>query len=149
MRIEIESQMLRSAREDAGYQPVFRGTELQVEGAMPEASLKNLRVLLKAGLQVASISIVEDGHAFITFTTGETYLAMGFAVGEASLLTKCFAEFASTALGRTADFWENQFIAAYDADHRGLIELSPTDESCPDIDFQPRLVRDHDRDAEI
>lgn len=137
MQIEIESQMRSAARDGVdGYQPIFRGQPLEVEAAIPEVSLKNLRILLKAGLQVASMIAVESGHILVVFKTGETYLATGFAVGEASDLTKAFAQFASEAFPGSRREWENQIIHFYAPDYQGLINPARTPIAGPRV-FKP------------
>jgi hypothetical protein len=138
MKIEIESPMRALARDNEpdAYQPVFRGLELEVEAQIPEVSLRNLQVLLKAGLRVATMAVVEHGHILVTFEMGETYLATGFAIGVASDLSLAFAKFASEAFPGTQQDWENHLAYMLPAGWRGLIDPKATAfESC----LQPRI----------
>ncbi len=105
MKIEVTSPMKLAAEEGMnGYLPTFRGEELAVEMSDPAASLKNLRKLLKAGLKVLSVTMFEGENVLVVFTTGETYLATGFTVGEVDDVS-FFAQFLSEAgLGKTSEW---------------------------------------------
>jgi hypothetical protein len=125
MRIEIESAMRKAAREGCdGYVPVFGDLSLQIEGSTPDVSLNNLRVLLKSGLKVASVTVVEGGHVLAAFVTGETYLALGFAVGRhASELTLNFSQFMHSAFPRLSPSdWEGILTTFFDDNHMGVID---------------------------
>lgn len=137
MNIEIESKMRAAARDGVdAYQPTFRGEPLEVEASLPEVSLRNLRKLLKAGLQVVAMVAVENDHILIAFKTGETYLATGFAIGEPSDLTKAFAQFASEAFPGSRRDWENQIVNFYQPGFQGLIDPIHTPVSKPKV-FKP------------
>lgn len=147
MKIEIESTMRTAARDGIdAFQPVFRGQPLEVEASLPEVSLRNLRALLKAGLEVATMTVVEHGHVFVAFKTGETYLATGFAVGQFSQLSHCFAQFAAEALGGDVSGWENHLGGMYREDEPGLIApcltppgIEPGESG--EIGFSPRVFK--------
>lgn len=130
MQIEVESPM-RSV-EDA-YQPTFRGEPLEVEASLPEVSLRNLRVLLKAGLKVVSMLIVENGNILVVFQTGETYLATGFACGEASDLTKFFGQFLSEAFKLKRRDCEDFVVHGYTPTSRGIINMRNMPSTGPKI----------------
>ena len=137
MKIDIESSMQQAARNGLdGYQPIFRDQPLEVEACIPEVSLRNLRVLLKAGLEVSTMTVVEEGHVLIAFKTGETYLATGFAVGQVSDLTKFFSQFASEAFSGSQSEWESHIAYFYEPEHQGLIEPMLT------ADLQPRIFQE-------
>jgi len=124
MRIEIESAMKKAAREGIdSYIPVFNGVDLEVEACIPEVSLRNLRTMLKTGLKVASVTVVDDGHILVAFATGETYLATGFAVGPASDLTLGLSKFMASAFPKlSASDWEGVITVGHDEYFRGVID---------------------------
>lgn len=131
--IEIESPMRKAAREGIeSYLPTFRGQHLDVEGCIPEVSLKNLREILKAKVKLTWAEAVENGHIYLAFDSGETYLATGFAVGGIEVNGKRrsdpriieFAQFLSEALGGTTNNWCKKLMGnGYDVGFRGEIEL--------------------------
>ncbi len=82
MNVEVDSQMRLAAQQHVSeYQPIFKGQPLRAETGLTANSEANLNHLLQAGLEVASIRVVEGGHVFVAFKSGESYLAMGLAVG--------------------------------------------------------------------
>lgn len=113
-RIQVENPMRVAAREGVSeYQPVFRDIALEMEDQItPEASaaisMRNLRALRKAGLVVKMVECVENYHVLVTFTTSETYLALGFQIGTQDYTTKYFGQFLSEVFGGTAENWFKQ-----------------------------------------
>jgi len=120
---------LRKAASDGlrSYQPIFQGELLQIEAEDAEVSLNNLIHILTTGAHVTWVEVVESGHVYVAFDSGESYLATGFAIQDShSLMTKCFAEFMNEATGGTdAEKWLASLLLAYGPKHRGGITLVP------------------------
>ncbi len=111
---DTESPMRQAARTAAcGYRPLFRGQPLDPETECPEASLKNLRVLLKAKLEIVAIHAVEHGHVFFVFSSGDTYLATGFAVGVENRKVEAFAQLLLEACGGNKKAWAYHLCDGY------------------------------------
>lgn len=140
MKIEVESLMRKAAANGLSeYQPIFRGEPLEVEAGEPKASLDNLRKMIKEGLEVQSVLVVEDANVLVVFKTGETYLATGFDIGDDSVATKSFAEFLEFGLGYTTQVdWFN-LLEAQDRLFKGPID--PT-RIMPPSRQRPRIMRD-------
>ena len=151
MNIEIESTMRTAARDGISeYLPTFRGKHLDVESCFPEASLKNLKIILSAGVKLVWAEVVENGGVYLAFDSGQTYLALGFAVGGIEVGGKrrldariiAFAEFLSQAVGLTTDDWCKKLTdEAYSSDFRGDINLEIAG---PDVEniATPRLFEE-------
>ncbi len=75
-----------------GYNPVFQGRMLETEGALPEVSLRNLRIIRKTGIYPLLVEVRADGTVFFVFNNGTCYVATGFSVGTSGLETTCFAQ---------------------------------------------------------
>lgn len=127
-QIPTEHPLRRAANEGLRcYQPTFRGELLEIEAEDAEVSLNNLIHILTAGAHVTWVEVVESGHVYVAFDSGESYLATGFAIQDShSLMTKCFAEFMNEATGGSdAEKWLASLLLAYGPAHRGGITLVP------------------------
>ena len=128
-QINVDSPMKQAFdRGVTEYEPIFRGTALDVEASDADNSFNNLRRILDCGVKVAGMHVGPSG-VLITFCTGESYLATGFAVGNCDvghegLDLLRFAQFANAAgLGRLKDWkW---YLATLPSHFRGQIELAP------------------------
>lgn len=111
---------------------------MEVEASIPDVSLRNLRTLVEAGLHVAVLMVVEQGHVLVVFTTGETYLATGFAVGEESECSAAMAKFASQTFGRSVREWYLSLSdgGIWPAHCRGIIDPNMLPGAAPRV-FDP------------
>lgn len=76
------------------YLPAMEGFDLETEGGFAEVSLRNLRKIVQSGRQPVTFYVAHR-NVLVTFRSGETYLATGFAVGYKGVEVAAFAEFAS------------------------------------------------------
>jgi hypothetical protein len=144
MKIEVDSSMRIAARQMVGeFQPVFRGQVLKTEVGLAANSEANLNHLLKEGLAVASIRVVEAGHVLVAFTGGESYLATGFAVGHAmddpenGGKTTALARFmAKVFSGTTTKRWHEALVRCpHNPSKEGVLDLK----LYPDAYLKPRI----------
>ena len=81
--------------ESVAYQPVFSGTELEIEQGQTVPTLKNLNAILDAGNQEIAVFLLGNGRVVVVFTNANTYLATGFSYGHHGQEVRQFAAFAS------------------------------------------------------
>jgi hypothetical protein len=102
------------------YRPIYKGEPLEEENGNPEPSLHNLRKILADKLYVQYMFVGPHSHIFIVFTTGETYLATGFSIGDHGTKTKAFAQFSSEIkLGTPRECF--QFLQAVEPEYTGVL----------------------------
>jgi hypothetical protein len=113
--LNVETPMLAAFRGDGlgHHQPVFRGTPLAAECGDCAVSIKNIQVMLDAGLQVREA--LTEGHGrkvLVCFDSGEQYLATGFAYGgdmeandEDKAKVRALARLLSRWFGREVESW--------------------------------------------
>lgn len=107
MLIHVEQPMLVAATDCVQeYQPIFRDQPLKAESGIPANSEANLKLLLKAGLEVIAIHVVNDRPLFI-FDTGASYLATGFQLSADYRDPKCvaFARMVARVFGGKEEEW--------------------------------------------
>lgn len=106
--ISITSPMLKAFQEGVPrYTPLFEGKPLEEEQGCSATTIRNLSVLLGAGLRVASFHVNAGRQVFILFVTGESYLATGFSTGERNDKVAALSKFAARAgFGDAAELFE-------------------------------------------
>lgn len=121
--IPIEDAMTQAFRRGTlAYKPKFCDRVMRLEIGAVEASLANLRELIKSGLTVREILIGPHGNALIRFDDGHSYLATGFSVGRESTPTKGLAEFCAEAgLGSHENIYA--YLVALPADYEDILDL--------------------------
>lgn len=80
---------------DDTYQPVFPGTELELEYGQTKATLNNLNAILDSGNQEIAAFLLSSGQVMVVFASGNLYLATGFHYGHPGDEVHQFALFAA------------------------------------------------------
>lgn len=124
-KIEIQSPMRAAMFESIdAYRPTFRGKCLDVEASIPAVSLKNLNVLLDAGLEVCGLES-GPGGVLVTFRSGETYLATGFAVNQTGEAVHLLIQFAVKACPGRREDWQAYLMKLLPDGYTGTIDIPP------------------------
>ncbi|REJ86523.1 MAG: hypothetical protein DWQ35_23115 [Planctomycetota bacterium] len=129
--IQVEDEMIRAWKNGVKqYKPVFCDKVMEAEGGVVETSLKNLREIVKGGLQVSEIWMGPNANALVRFASGENYLATGFKIGGKAVEVKGLAKFCAEAgLGTVEHIYD--YLVSLPADYEGALDL-PVPADAPD-----------------